>query len=418
MTASAVADPAEPLHVPRYETEIPLLILVAVLSLSLWVFLVISIIGIVYAVFFGVFFLLMHAGFVAHLRGSAVRLGPDQMPELYARVEAISRKLGMKETPEAYLMQAGGSLNALATKFFSSSFIVLFSDLLEACGDDTEAADFVIAHEIGHLKAGHLRFRWFLILGRLVPFVGTAWSRACEYTADRYGFMAVPDRSAAVRGLTVLAAGGRFAGKVNMDAFVAQRSALDTVMMNIGHWMSTHPALAYRIAEVDQQRFPKKSPASGPMLAAIGLILGVMIVPPAAVGAFFAFTMFKASDLLSDDVWSDDVLLDSSDETVEEEPPVATDTAAEAELRAQVQADFESLARTAEEYKARTGRYPENSGALHAAYQLINGTDAPQDPYDGEPYGYSSSGEAFYMFSAGGEDLTWDSTVQTVATEK
>jgi Zn-dependent protease with chaperone function len=213
---SEIAQPPgeQPQSVQRWETEIPLLILAA---LALWAFLLISLIGIFYAVFFGIFFFLAHVAFIAHLRGSAVKLGPDQLPDLYARVQTVARRLGMEKMPDAYVMQAGDTLNALATKLMRSNFIILFTDLLDACEDDREAVGFIIAHELGHLKAGHLRFQWFLILGRFIPFLGGAYSRACEYTADRYGFAAITNRRSAIHGLTVLAAGGkRFAGQLEV----------------------------------------------------------------------------------------------------------------------------------------------------------------------------------------------------------
>jgi hypothetical protein len=41
--------------------------------------------------------------------------------------------------------------------------IVLYSDSLEACGDDTAARDVIIAQELGHISAGHVRSHWFLM---------------------------------------------------------------------------------------------------------------------------------------------------------------------------------------------------------------------------------------------------------------
>ena len=95
--------------------------------------------------------------------------------------------MGMARVPEVYVMQAGGTLNALASKFMRANIVVLFSELIEACDDDTGARDMIIAHELGHLHAGHLRWTWFLLPGSMVPFLGTALSRAREYTCDRYG---------------------------------------------------------------------------------------------------------------------------------------------------------------------------------------------------------------------------------------
>ncbi|MFA6955917.1 MAG: M48 family metalloprotease [Thermoanaerobaculia bacterium] len=395
-----------PVRVARWDSEIPLLVIVALSSLLLWVMLVVSIIGIAYAVFLGIFFFLAHIGFIAYLRGSAVRLSPEQLPELHARVVAISERLDLKVAPEAYLMQAGGSLNALATKLFSKNFIVLFSDLLEACGEDTEAADFIIAHEIGHLKAGHLRFRSFLILGRLVPFIGSAWSRACEYTADRYGFAAVSNGGSAIHGLAVLAAGGRYSKSVNLDAFVAQRGAMDTVMMTIGNWMASHPPLAFRIAELDQARFPKRTPAAAPVFGAIGLIVFAMLVPLAA-SVFFMQKIMKAAKAAA-------ALPQATQHARQTEPEfVVADVAV---ARATARADIQKLAAAAEDYRTRTGQFPKDEGGLYAAYQLVNpGATAPLDPFDGERYGYAEYGDSFSLWSSGSDrpglesELSYDS---------
>ena len=86
--------------VDRWPSERNYYALVVVASLALWAALCVSIIGIAYAGLLAIFFFVAHVGFVAHLRGSAVRLGPEQMPELHARVEAIAARFGM-EPPAA-----------------------------------------------------------------------------------------------------------------------------------------------------------------------------------------------------------------------------------------------------------------------------------------------------------------------------
>ena len=124
----------EMVDVERWPTERPLFILVLISSIVLWVLFTISIIGIVYAGMLGLFFFVSHVVFITHLRGSAVRLGPEQMPELYDRVEYLSQRIDLDKMPAVYVMQAGGALNALATKLFSANFIVLFSDYLYPVG--------------------------------------------------------------------------------------------------------------------------------------------------------------------------------------------------------------------------------------------------------------------------------------------
>src|SRR5262249_26270104 len=155
---------------------------VILLAIAIWVLLAVSIIGIIYAIPIGIFLFTAHLALIAHIRGSAVRLRPEQFPELHRRVQEIATRAGVPRLAGAYIMQAGGALNAFATKFLGAHLLVLFSDLLEACEGDDAARDMVIAHEIGHVRCGHLRWRWFLFPGLLVPFVGSAYSRACEYT--------------------------------------------------------------------------------------------------------------------------------------------------------------------------------------------------------------------------------------------
>ena len=60
----------------------------------------ISLIGIFYVVLIGLFLFVAHAVFVAHIRGSGVRLGPNQFPELFRRVEVLAAQVGIKSMPE------------------------------------------------------------------------------------------------------------------------------------------------------------------------------------------------------------------------------------------------------------------------------------------------------------------------------
>src|SRR3972149_710473 len=175
------------IRIDRWPSEGPLLFIAAVVSLGVWVLAAVTIIGLAYAVLLGMFFFLAHVIFVAHVRGSGVRVGPEQFPDLDASIRSLARRMELQPVPEVFVMQAGGSLNAFAAKFLRSNIVVLFSALLDACGDDTGARDMIISHELGHIRAGHLRWAWFLLPGSGVPFLGTALSRAREYTCDGIG---------------------------------------------------------------------------------------------------------------------------------------------------------------------------------------------------------------------------------------
>jgi Zn-dependent protease with chaperone function len=397
MTDFAMPQPAvSPSSIRRWETEIPLLILVIAVSIVLWIVVAVSMIGIFYAVFFSIFFLLAQVGFIAHLRGSAIKLGPQQMPELYARVVAIASRIGLATVPDAYLMQAGGSLNALATKLFRSNFIVLYSELLEACGDDAEAVDFIVGHELGHVKAGHLRFQWVIILGRLFPFLGGAYSRAREYTADRYGLAGITDPHGATRGLTVLAAGAVHARRVNLAAMLQQRHDMTSVWMTIGRWMSTHPPLVDRIAELDKAAGGERIVAPRAILGAVALIAFAFVLP--IVGGSFFIRKLMAT--IQKQAAAAQTSTTTSTQAPERPKVVVADVAAAV---ARAQKEMRELADSADRYRAQTGRYPEDTESLYAMWRLEHPRDPElRDPFDTTRYGYTNEDGEYEIWSVGG----------------
>jgi len=114
----------------------------------------------------------------------------------------------------------------------------------------------VIAHEIGHLAAGHLAWNTFLLPARVLPWLGPAYSRACEYTCDACGHAVVGDLGTSSRALAVLAAGGRTAPKVNLDAFVDQRRESGRFWSAVLELNSSHPFLPKRIAALREHVKP------------------------------------------------------------------------------------------------------------------------------------------------------------------
>lgn len=263
----------------RHSSETPLFVLVVLASLGIWTLLIVSIVGIVYTLVIAVFLFLSHLVFIAHIRGSGVRLSEEQFPELYARIRELAMKAGIEKIPDAYLLQSGGALNALAIKLFRSRMIVLFADLLDACEGDETARDMIIAHELAHIRCGHLNGLWFILPGLFVPFLGQAYSRAREYTCDRYGFALCDGREEALMGLVILAAGGRYASRVNVDAFARQGRDLSSGAMAIGRWLSSHPPLCDRVtALVSKYREVKRPPRAG-LLRGLTIIFFFLIVP-------------------------------------------------------------------------------------------------------------------------------------------
>ncbi len=154
-------------------------------------------------------------------------------------------------------------MNAFATKLTSRNFIVIYSDLLEACGDEGKEIDMIIGHEIGHLALGHLKWLWALIPSRIVPLLGAAYSRACEYSCDRCGFEVTGEMQSAARGLTILAAGGKYGKILNMQSFVLQVKETGGFWASVYELNATHPYLSKRVAALLNNQRPGLIPVAG-----------------------------------------------------------------------------------------------------------------------------------------------------------
>lgn len=396
--------PMDPIIVERWPSEEPLFALSLLISISIWFAALISIVGIIYAAILGLFFFAVHLAFIAHVRGSAVRLGPDQFPALHDRVAALAERMGMDTVPETYILQAGGSLNALATRFLGANIVVLFSDLLEACGDDESARDMIIAHELGHIRCGHLKWHWVLIPSTLVPFLGTALSRAREYTCDRFGLAGAGNTEGALKGLSILAAGARYGPRINREALVRQRAAFNTGMMTLGEWLSTHPPLAKRLAQIEPgltagqpERF-----RAGPLRAAA--ILGFAFLLPTVLISVAAVSFL--SKLIEETArkTNEELGLTGGDTVPYVAPPLDSATAL-------ARSDLEALAALLDSRRSAGQALPSDEDELYELWGAAR-PDArtPIDPFDGNPYGYEIRGGEYRLWSSGpdGESGTPD----------
>ena len=283
----------------RSPKEEPLFILCIVVSSIAWLLVVISIIGLLYGAVVLAFVVVAHAVFLANIRGNGVRLSEKQLPDLYNRVRAAAGSLGMVGVPDAYLLQSGGLLNAFATKLLSRRYVVIYSELADRCQDPRQL-DFVIGHELGHHAAGHLAWNFFLAPSRLVPWLGPAYSRAREYTSDRCGLHVAGDLEQASRGLAVLAAGGKHAALVDLEAFMEQRHETGDFWMAIRELVASHPYLCKRVAALKEMTTPGSVPAMGrnPFSYLVAPILGISVGGASSMALLFIVYMAVIMSLM------------------------------------------------------------------------------------------------------------------------
>ena len=202
---------------------------------------------------FLLWFVLLTGQLYGRQRAGAVRITPQQFPEVYQVWESMALAQGLKKVPELYTINGNGALNAFAAcvpgfRYFSS----IYSDVLEAClrNQDWDSLKFILGHELGHMRLGHVTWWYFLLtfLGQL-PFVnyfiGLPLSRAKEYGCDKIGQAIAQDD--AYKGLLMLSAGKHLYNQLDTQAHIEESTVEHGFWMTIANLSAGHPISAWRI---------------------------------------------------------------------------------------------------------------------------------------------------------------------------
>lgn len=188
----------------------------------------------------------------ADLLGNSIVVSQRQYPEVFEIVEQQCRALGLAKHPTVFIHNGGGAVNAIALRLLRDRYVLLLSDLVDVmlASGSTSELSFVIGHELGHHAAGHTAW-WKNVLlkpARLVPFLGGAYSRACELTADRIGMYLCGKQEAACRGLAALACGSKMLSpKTDLQAFTEQEHLMPGYFAHVRDIYSSHPRLTRRV---------------------------------------------------------------------------------------------------------------------------------------------------------------------------
>lgn len=218
-------------------------------AIIMYIILTVSIIGILYALIIALCVFITHSLSMGHIKANSVRITEQQFPLIDAIIKESCDKLQYKIIPEIYIVQSGGLLNAFATKFLGQQIIILYSDIIELVDQEgIEALKFIIAHELIHHQRKHLLKHVLLAPGLIIPFLGSAYSRACEYTCDAMATYIYPQK--AENGLLMLLLGSKLYKSINLINY------LMTSQVEAGFWVwfaeiiASHPHLNKRISRV------------------------------------------------------------------------------------------------------------------------------------------------------------------------
>lgn len=208
-------------------------------------------------------------GFRAELLGSAVRVGPKQLPDVWRAYLPVLTTLDMPDQYDLYVTN-WPIVNAAAVGA-GKPFIVLNSSLVSLL-DEAELQT-VLAHEVGHILADHVLYRTALLIllrltgvGRL-PFLAglpllavqaalLEWSRASELSCDRAATLVNRDPRITCRTLMTIS-GGIKSSQLDLDAFMTQAleyeqsgDAFEKVSRFFRHARLTHGLPVRRAREV------------------------------------------------------------------------------------------------------------------------------------------------------------------------
>ena len=227
-----------------------------IISVILWILIVVSMVGILYALLGGLVAWIANGLLIARLKSESVKIDGEQYPELYTTFTEVCSRLAVKQVPDLYILQAGGVLNAFATRHSGRHFVVIYSSFLEAAGPASSQIRFLIGHELGHIERNHLLKHLLLLPSLVVPLITEAYHRACEATCDRYGCFAANDLEGATRGLLILAAGRDAATHLDPGHFAQQHFKERGFFISWHELVSKYPTLSQRISNLIGLQYP------------------------------------------------------------------------------------------------------------------------------------------------------------------
>lgn len=205
---------------------------------------------------------------------SNLRVTPRMFPRLHRSLTWACKILDVAE-PELYV--ATDPVPNAFTYGHTRPFITLHSGLIDILSD--EELFFVISHEVGHIKAGHVLYGTMArniaavisLLGQATFGIGSLlgqglvvalyeWYRCAELTADRAALLCMQDIEPARDTFMKLAGGtSRMAADMDRDEFLRQvreyedvdRSSLDKAYKFLLTLVRTHPFAMQRAKELE-----------------------------------------------------------------------------------------------------------------------------------------------------------------------
>jgi Zn-dependent protease with chaperone function len=188
---------------------------------------------------------------------TAYQVTHQSEPELAGLAQEAATRLQVE--PVNVFIVRSKEANAYTFGLDSPKTIVLYSPLFQLM--DRQELQFIIGHEMGHVKLGHTVLN--SIVGGMAGIPASvsaalllnlalmSWNRACEYSADRAGMLACANPNKAISALLKLEA--RSENPAALQEALARLDAQDDTLTGaMSELLMTHPLVIKRIEKIRQ----------------------------------------------------------------------------------------------------------------------------------------------------------------------
>lgn len=182
------------------------------------------------------------------LVGNSLVVSENQFTDINNITKENAEQFGIT-IPKVFITQ-DPYINAYTLGIKKPYAVVLTSALVESLTRDE--LDYVIGHEMGHIKFGHSRILSLISpIGRDIPFISWlygSWQRNAEYTADRAGLVLTGKVKPALTAILKMAVGTKLARLVDADEVIKQIGEGNKGLFSkVGELILTHPYATNRI---------------------------------------------------------------------------------------------------------------------------------------------------------------------------
>lgn len=228
---------------------------------------------------------------VSTIRADGILLSEQQQPLVYEQLRQDAERLGFWKVPEVIVTQHQTIKRPRTIGLFQKYMLVL------PTGYPVDATThFELIRELVHLKQNHEEKQMLLLLGSWIPFLRSAYLRACEETADRVALACLPEEER-VPALVRSVVGPVSWQTLNLPAYIDQKRQAMSFAATLSELFRNQSSVSHRLTFAGLDTPRKQS-----VRIASAILVSLSCLVPA--GLVFVATEFKVPEWITDGVSS------------------------------------------------------------------------------------------------------------------